>query len=81
MRIVRRIFRLIAGGASLHSVQDTLEQDGVPAPSGGRSWSGTTIRNMVSDDCYRPHATDEIAQFMRPDVVANPNLKELYGIS
>lgn len=84
MPVVRRIFRLFGQeGASVHSVRDALEREGVPAPSGGRRWSRTTVRNIVRDDCYRPHTVRELENLINPDVVAGLDLSggTLYGVS
>ncbi len=59
MRIVRRIFREIASGSSIHSVQAALNSDSVPPPN-GRWWTRTFIRECVFDDVYKPHSPEEI---------------------
>src|SRR5215216_5844812 len=70
MPVVRRIFRRIGvEGASIYSVRNALEREGVPAPSGGRRWSRATIRNIVMDDCYRPYTLGELEVLLAPDVV------------
>jgi hypothetical protein len=81
MPTVRRIFRLVGEGASIRSVRDALEREGVPAPSGGRRWSRTTVRNIVLDDCYRPHTVEELEALVTPDVRARLDPERLYGIS
>ena len=81
MPVVRRIFRRIGvEGASIYSVRNALEREGVPAPSGGRRWSQSTIRNIVMDDCYRPYTLGELEVLLAPDVVAGLNPNTPYGI-
>ena len=81
MVIVRRIIGMVAGGTSGHGVQETLEREGTPAPAGGKRWSRHTIRNIVFDDCYRPHTFDEVSALVRRDVAALLDPEQCYGIS
>ncbi len=82
MTVVRRIFCMIgAEGASLHRVQAVLESEGVPAPSGGRRWSRTTLRGIVLDDCYRPHPFEEVAALVAPAAAMRLDPDALYGVS
>ena len=82
MRVVRRIFDMVGGqAASLHAVSDSLEREGVPAPSGGRLWSRTTIKNILLDDVYRPHTLEEIEGLVSPGVLRRLDPEERYGIS
>jgi DNA invertase Pin-like site-specific DNA recombinase len=48
MEVVRRIFRSVAGGATVYHVRRSLERDGIPAPSGIGRWNHTTIRNIIT---------------------------------
>ncbi|CAA9430877.1 hypothetical protein AVDCRST_MAG82-2100 [uncultured Rubrobacteraceae bacterium] len=81
MKHVRRIFTMLAEGASIHEVSREFEQGGMPAPSGGASWSRTTIRNMVVEDVYRPHAYEELTGMVPADVLAGLDPEKVYGIS
>lgn len=81
MSVVRRVFAILSEGGSIHGVQARLEKDGVPAPSGGRVWSRTTIRELVTDDVFRPHTPEEIAELVTPEVAATLSPDELYGVS
>jgi hypothetical protein len=72
---------MVGTGVSIHGVQDALEREGTPAPAGGRRWSRTTIRNMILDDCYRPHTFEEVAALVRPDVAALLDYEKRYGVS
>ena len=58
--VVRRIFGMLAAGNSMNGVKNALQQDGVPAPRGGKRWSRASIRQMVLDDVYKPHAPEEL---------------------
>ncbi|HEY6750671.1 MAG TPA: recombinase family protein [Rubrobacteraceae bacterium] len=81
MTVVRRILRMFGEGASIHGVRDALEREGVPAPSGGRRWSRTTVKNIVLDDCYRPHTIEELETLVTREVVARLEPGKLYGVS
>ena len=49
MQVVRRIFYMIGGeNQSLYAVRKALENEGVPAPSGRRTWNVPCIRNIIS---------------------------------
>lgn len=81
MPVVRRILRMFGEGASIRGVRDALEREGVPAPSGGRRWSRTTVKNIVLDDCYRPHTIEELETLVTREVVARLEPGKLYGVS
>ena len=68
--VVRRIFRMAAGGKSLNGVASALGADGVPTPRGfrgargsgdGRTWSRLVLRQIVLSDCYLPHTAADLA--------------------
>lgn len=59
MFVVRRIFDMMAGGASLYAVKRALENEGVPAPRGGREWNTTTLRKLILSDRYFPFTHEE----------------------
>lgn len=80
MENVRRIFAMLAGGGNIHAVQREFEQGGVPAPSGGRSWSRTTIRNVVLEDAYLPRTRDELAGLVPADVLVRLDPERSYGV-
>jgi site-specific DNA recombinase len=80
MTIVRRIFQMVADKANLYAVQQSLMADGVPAPAGGRSWSRTTLRNIILDDCYFPFTHNEVAALVAPEVAGRLNESLNYGI-
>lgn len=81
MATVRRILEMVAGGSSLHAVQDALEKDRVEAPGGGSRWSRATLRYMTLDDVYRPHSFDEVAPLVAGEVAGRLDPETEYGIS
>lgn len=81
MATVRRVFEMVAEGASLHRVSRTFEEEGLPNPSGGLRWSRTTLRNIVLDDVFRPHGFEEIRAAVPPNVAATLDFGKVYGIS
>jgi site-specific DNA recombinase len=81
MPIVKRVFRMVgAEGESLHAVKSTLEREGVPAAKGGRSWTRTFLRNVVLNDVYKPHTTDEMATLVSKEVAARLDENKRYGV-
>src|SRR5215218_1480873 len=81
MRTVSRIFHMIGKERmALHSVKRALEADGIPAPNGGRFWNTNTIRDIVLEDCYRPHSYGEMEEFVSPQVLAALNQAKSYGV-
>ena len=81
MATVRRVLSTLASGGTLHSAQRDLEGAGIPAPSGGKRWSRTTIRSIVLDDVFRPHTPEEVAKLVTPEVAATLEPHEVYGVS
>src|SRR5918992_938501 len=61
MRVVRRIFSLVGSERrTLYGVKRVLEREGVPTPSGLRSWHIKCIRNYLQEDVYKPHTAAEV---------------------
>jgi site-specific DNA recombinase len=82
MRVVRRIFGMVGEEAMpIRAVARTLEREMVSTPNGGRYWRTQTIRDIVFDDCYRPHAFGEVANMVSPEVAARLDPGKSYGIS
>lgn len=77
---MQRIFEMVAGGTPLKTTKHILEQDNVPAPNGQVWWNPTTIRNIVEDDCYRPHTYHEVTDMVSPEVAAQLDPGKLYGM-
>lgn len=73
-KVVRRIFRDFAGGATPGAIADMLNRDGVPGP-GGRSWKPTTIRGhrirgtgIINNELYRGVLVWNRQRFVREPV-------------
>ena len=80
MAVVRRIFREVAGGRSLHGVKRVLEMEGIPAPNGGRYWGPSFLRTLVLEDVYRPHPHAEVDTLLASEVAARLDKDRSYGI-
>jgi len=81
MPMMRSVFRMVGEERmSLHGVKRALEAEGVRAPNGGRFWNTNTIRDIVLDDCYRPHSYEEIEELVSPQVAATLNKSRSYGV-
>jgi recombinase len=80
MEVVRRIFRSVAGGATVYHVRRSLERDGIPAPSGIGRWNHTTIRNIVASELYAPHDYEEVAELVEPGVAMRLDGEAAYGL-
>jgi len=85
MAVVRRIFAMLDGGASINAVQVALEADGVAAPRGGAIWSRDTVKKIVGQDAYRPHTPEELAALVEEglldrEVHAGLDPQGTYGI-
>ncbi len=81
MRTVRRIFEMMAQGASFYSVIRTLEREGISSPRGQERWNRPTIRNLILNDLYQPHTVAEVAELVAPEVAATLAPERRYGIA
>lgn len=50
-------------------------------PNGGRWWNTQTVRDIVLDDCYKPHTFREMEQLVSPEVTARLDPEKSYGVS
>jgi len=87
MSLVRRIFEMVAGGATLFSVKKILDREGIPTPSTGQStrgdgrfWSQAFLKKCVTHDAYRPHTYEELQELLHRDVVSKLDPDKRYGI-
>ena len=80
MEVVRRIFRSVAGGATVYHVRRSLERDGIPVPSGIGRWNHTTIRNIVASELYALHTYEEVAELVEPGVAMRLDREAAYGL-
>ena len=69
---IRRIFYMVAEGATLHGVAQTLNCEGLERPEPGRSglWNVTFVRDVINDDVYKPHSFEEVKALAAPEVAA-----------
>jgi site-specific DNA recombinase len=80
MSVVRRIFRMIGEeGLAITAVTKTLNREGEPGPTGGR-WNTKAIRSFVLEDVYKPHALEEVAKLVSPEVASRLDRGRRYGI-
>ncbi len=79
--VVRRIFRMAGvDGLSVNGIKRALDAEGVPTPSGRKYWHWRAIQSFIMDDVYRPHAFEEVADLLMPEVAATLNPSERYGV-
>lgn len=50
--VVRRAFEACAGGQGFHAITSRLNEEGVPAPDGGR-WNSSQIKRVIENPAYR----------------------------
>ena len=81
MATVRRIFQMVADGASLYGVKRALEAEGVPSPSGGRLWNRSTLRDFLKRDAYFPYTSAEVSTLVAPAVAAGLDPERSYGLA
>jgi DNA invertase Pin-like site-specific DNA recombinase len=81
MHVVKRIFRMLGPEKrTLHAVKKTLEAESVTTPTGKQRWSTPVIRGFVHNDVYRPHAFEEIARLVAPEVAERLDPNGCYGV-
>jgi site-specific DNA recombinase len=85
MAVVHRIFLLVANGATIYSVVETLEREGVSSPRAGQyntsgRWSEAMIRRIVLSDVYVPFAHAEVKALVMPEVAARLDHDACYGL-
>ena len=82
MRVVERIFRMAADERlGPKAIQARLYREGVPSPT-GKPWCPHRIikHQLILNDLYRPHAHDEIAPLVTPEVAESLGPGRAYGI-
>ena len=81
MRVVRRIFYMVGvERRALNAVKRVLEAEKIPTPTGKRRWVTWVIRRFLLDDVYKPHAFEEVAKLVTPEVAARLDPEKSYGI-
>jgi site-specific DNA recombinase len=78
MKVVRRIFHMIAEGHSVNGTRTALEATNVSPPRGVH-WQ-RTFRECIFDDVYKPHSFEEVATLVSPQVASLLDPKRSYGI-
>jgi site-specific DNA recombinase len=80
MRVVRRVVGMAADGTPVHGIKRMLDTERVPTPTGGPYWHCGAIESFITDDVYKPHTFDEIAELVSPQVAAGLDPDKLYGV-
>jgi len=81
MAVVRLIFRMVGvEGQLINAVKRTLEAAGVPTATGKPRWSVSTLRDIISNDVYRPHSFEEVEPLISPEVAARLDPQRNYGL-
>jgi site-specific DNA recombinase len=81
MAVVRQIFRMVGvEGQPMNAAKRTLDAAGVPTPTGKQRWSVSTLRDIISNDVYRPHSFEEVRPLVSPEVAAHLDPQQNYGL-
>ena len=81
MAIVRLIFRMVGvEGQPINAAKRTLDAAGVPTATGKPRWSVSTLRDIISNDVYRPHSFEEVEPLISPEVAARLDPQQNYGL-
>jgi site-specific DNA recombinase len=81
MAIVRLIFRMVGvEGQPINAAKRTLDTAGVPTATGKPRWSVSTLRDIISNDVYRPHSFEEIEPLISPEVATRLDPQQDYGL-
>jgi hypothetical protein len=81
MRNVRRIFQMVGvEGQPVFAAKRMLDAAGVPTATGKPRWSASMIRDIISNDVYRPHSFEEVEPLVSPEVAARLDPQENYGL-
>lgn len=85
MAVVKSIFRWVGmEGWSVRRVRKALDELGVEPPGSHMNksglWNELQIRRMLLNDAYKPHSFEEIEPLVTPEVVANLDPDQSYGI-
>lgn len=82
MTAVRRVFSLVASGMTLHGAAKAMKDEGFPTPGSSKHgrWPASSVRNIILDDSYFPHAPEEIRPYVSEEVYASLDPEKLYGV-
>ncbi|MCQ2417843.1 MAG: recombinase family protein [Oscillospiraceae bacterium] len=54
--VVREIYRLFLSGMTPYSIAKKLTADGIPTPAGKKTWAGSTVRSILTNEKYKGDA-------------------------
>ncbi len=80
MRVVNRIFSMVAEDVAINAVKKTFDREGVPTPGGAKFWSEVMVRKILKNDVYKAHSCSEIKALVFPDVAATLEKGKSYGV-
>ena len=81
MALVRLIFRMVGvEGQAIFAAKRMLDAADVPTATGKRRWSASMIRDIISNDVYRPHSFEEVEHLVSPEVAARLDPQQSYGL-
>jgi site-specific DNA recombinase len=81
MAVVRRIFRMVGvEGQTIFAAKRILDAAGVPTATGKPRWSSSMIRNIISNDLYRPYSFEEVEPLVSQEVAARLDPQQSYGL-
>jgi site-specific DNA recombinase len=81
MAHVRRIFLMVGvEGQTIFAAKRMLDAAGIPTATGKPRWSASMIRDIISNDVYKPHSFEEIEPLVTPEVAARLDPQENYGL-
>jgi len=81
MAVVRRMFSLVADGATVHYVKKTFEAEAVATPGAGARWHPVSMTRMIRNEAYLPHTLEELrSQGVGEEVLAPLDPDALYGL-
>jgi site-specific DNA recombinase len=69
-----------AEGMVLNAARCALEKEGIPTPSGRRTWSRQYLRDCIYDDAYLSHTFEEISRLVTPQVASTLDPSRNYGV-
>jgi site-specific DNA recombinase len=81
MEVVRRIFHMVGvEGQPIFAAKRMLDAAGIPTATGKPRWSASMIRDIISNDVYRPHSFEEVKPLVSPEVAAHLDPQQNYGL-
>ena len=81
MRVVQRMFQLVGvERMTTKGVKLAFDREGVATPGEAKFWSTASIRQIITDDVYKPHSYVEVKKLVTPQVAAQLDPQKRYGI-